>query len=200
MNEKYEGVRFSTFFIDEVEPEFNDELKLLMHWCSVFDKENLAPTFQNGSAGNLSFRISPDRNAFVITGTSIGIKYRLSADKFVSVWDVDLNKKIVYAEGFREPSSESMLHFAIYKKRPDVQAIFHGHCDEIINAEIYNNITTKNETPYGSIELINEVLKIIEKENFIIIRNHGFISLGSDIDEAGNRVLEELQKVRKNNF
>ena len=133
MSESYQGVKFSTFFIEEIAPENDQKLRQLITWCNEFQKQNLTPITNGTSSGNLSYRIQPGSNAFVITGTQLALNRRLSANDFVSVWDIDFNKQTVYAEGFCEPSSESMLHFAIYKLRPEVNAIFHGHCDALLN-------------------------------------------------------------------
>ena len=92
----------------------------------------------------------------------------------------------VYATGTRHPSSESMLHYAIYRQRPDVNAVFHGHCSELLQSATLLGITeTEKKEPYGTIELVNSVLKISEKDNFLIMKKHGFISLGNSIKEAG---------------
>jgi hypothetical protein len=145
MSEQYNGVKFSTFFIEEMAPENDPKLKQLMNWCNEFQKLNLTPISNGASSGNLSYRLQPGSNAFVITGTQLALNRRLSANNFVTVWDVDFTKKTVYAEGLCDPSSESMLHFAIYKMRPDINAIFHGHSEEMLN-------NPKPNTPINAID------------------------------------------------
>ncbi len=148
-----------------------------------------------GSYGNLSFRIKPGEDAFIITGSKIGLKNSASNDCFVKVNSVDLETGIVYAEGVREPSSESMLHFAIYQSRPDVNAIFHGHCPEILCYSKKSGITeTQEEKPYGTIDLVQQVLYILKNESFIIMKNHGFISLGKNMKKVGSQTLNILER------
>lgn len=48
---------------------------------------------------------------------------------------------------------------------------------------------TKKEEPYGSIELMREVIKVLNQENYILMKNHGFLSLGKTIEEAGKKAL-----------
>ena len=188
MSEQYQGVKFSTFFIEEIAPENDSKLKQLTGWCHEFQKLNLTPISKGSSSGNLSYRVQPGSNAFVITGTQLALSKRLSAADFVSVWDVDFAKKMVYAEGLCEPSSESMLHFAIYKLRPDVNAIFHGHSQELLDNPKPGTPITRNEAPYGTQELVSEVLQVLTNHNYILIKNHGFLSLGATMEEAGSRM------------
>ncbi|MDI6731624.1 MAG: class II aldolase/adducin family protein [Candidatus Margulisbacteria bacterium] len=145
--------------------------------------------------GNLSFRFKKGANAFIITAS--GIKSDFTLDSFVLVTSVNFKRRIVYAVGKRLPSSESMLHYAIYKKRKDVNAVFHGHSQAILDyAEKVNLPMTKNEKPYGSTALVNEVEKILKKIYFLIVKKHGFLSLGKNINQAGKMVLAIKKKCR----
>jgi len=192
MAEEYSGVKFRTI-LKEAEPPSDKRLDELRYWCKIFHDRNLTPPYPGGSYGNLSFRINPGGNSFIITGTSIGLKDQLDNGSFVKVTDCDLEKKIIYAEGQRCPSSESMLHFSIYNARPYVQAIFHGHAKEFLKAAKDINFTeTKTEEPYGSVELVNSVLAILGYQNFFIIKNHGFVSVGNSMKETGERCLALL--------
>jgi ribulose-5-phosphate 4-epimerase/fuculose-1-phosphate aldolase len=184
------GVKFATEFLSAVVPS-DGRLEELKTWCAEFHRRNFAPPYGEFSQGNLSFRIRPDEDAFIISGSQVGWKDRLTDDKFVTVHGCDLEKGIVSATGTRDPSSESMLHYAIYRARKDVQAVFHGHSREILKC--VNKLTlseTREKAPYGSIELVRSVLEVLGNANFILIRKHGFISLGETMKEAGERAIE----------
>ena len=192
MAEEYCGVKFKTILKD-AEPPSDSRLEELRYWCKIFHEKNLTPPYPGGSYGNLSFRIKPRENSFIITGTSIGLKENLGNDSFVKVTGCDLENKYIYAEGRRDPSSESMLHYSIYNVRPYVQAIFHGHAKEFLsNAHNLNCPETATVEPYGSIELVNSVLDILGFQNFFIIKNHGFVSLGNSMKETGERCIALL--------
>lgn len=192
MAEEYSGVKFRTILKD-AEPPSDSRMEELRYWCKTFHEKNLTPPYPGGSYGNLSFRIKTGENNFIITGTSIGLKDNLDDDCFVKVTGCDLEKKIIFAEGRRCPSSESMLHYSIYNARPYVQAIFHGHAKEFLsNANNLNCSETATVEPYGSIELVNSVLNILGYQNFFIIKNHGFVSLGNSMKETGERCLTLL--------
>ena len=194
MVEEYSGVKFRTI-LEEAEPPSDKRLDELRCWCNVFHEKNLTPPYPDGSYGNLSFRIKPGENTFIITGTSIGLKDNLDNNSFVKVTGCDLEKKIIYAEGQRYPSSESMLHYSIYNARPYIQAIFHGHAKEFLSAAKNLNFSkTATVEPYGSVELVNSVLDILGYQNFFIIKNHGFVSLGNSMKETGERCLALLNE------
>jgi ribulose-5-phosphate 4-epimerase/fuculose-1-phosphate aldolase len=195
MSENYQGIKYN---LELTEKKIsNYRIDDLIKWCKIFDEKKLAPPYEGGSYGNLSFRIKNFEMPFIITGTSIGLKSALTYDKFVKVNDFNFEKKTIFAEGLRKPSSESMLHFSIYKNRPEINAIFHGHSELILNnAQKLYIIETEKEEPYGSIELVNSVLKIIDyKKNFFILLNHGFFALGRNMHEAGNLTLKMLEKL-----
>jgi len=190
----YEGVKFETQFLNNQIPN-DPRIEDLKFWCTEFDRLKLAPPYDGGSYGNLSFRVSDNDPKFIITSSNIALKEAQANDYYVTVMSCDLINAVVYADGVREPSSESMLHYAIYRERSDVKAIFHGHCDSLLaNASKLGLIETKKESPAGTIQLVQSVLDIIKKHNFIILKNHGFISMGSSMEEAGRLAVEMLDK------
>lgn len=185
-------VKFKVEFLSDELPQ-DERIKQLSGWCFRFDESGLTPRL-NGtgrSLGNLSFRLEPDIPGFVITGSTLDSKGKLVHDDFVKVLDTCPGKMLVRAEGKRDPSSESMMHYEIYKCRKDAGAIFHGHDKEITANAVMLGIpeTGKEELP-GTAELMREVMKILGKNNFIIMKNHGFLSLGKSMDEAGNLALQ----------
>jgi S-methyl-5-thioribose-1-phosphate isomerase len=191
----YQGVKFKTVFENKLALS-DTRIEDLKYWCRIFHKKNLAPPYPGGSFGNLSFRIRNGENNFIITGSRIGLKNSLTNDSFVEVVNCDFENKIIYANGTREPSSESMLHFAIYKARPEINAIFHGHCAELLeNAGKLKIPTTFREESYGTMELVNSVLEIIDKNDMVMMKNHGFIALGKTVKETGEITLKYLEKI-----
>lgn len=189
------GVKFRVDFLSAAVPA-DARLEELKWWCAEFHRRNFAPPYGEFSQGNLSFRIRPGDNAFIITGSQVGWKDRITDDRFVTVHGCDMETGAVSASGTRDPSSESMLHFAIYRSRQDVQAVFHGHSREILRcvdrpADIPE---TAEKQPYGSIELARGVMDVMGNADFVILKKHGFISLGRSMDEAGRRAIEVHQR------
>ncbi|NPA68922.1 MAG: class II aldolase/adducin family protein, partial [Chlorobi bacterium] len=99
----------------------------------------------------------------------------------------------IIGKGKKQPSSESIMHYFIYDNNPEINAVFHGHSAEILQyAEKLRIPITEKEEPYGTIKAAKEVLKSLKKHNFIVMRNHGFVSCGKTAEEAGKNVLEVL--------
>lgn len=187
---------------NEVQPKFkiifdSDDLPdlpgidRLLYWCTEFHKTGLTPSYGKGTLGNLSFRVRPGSDEFVITASAAGSKDRLSKSDFVLVRSVDIENMVVHASGKRPPSSETMLHSAIYKERRDVNAVFHGHCAKILdNAGRFNIIVTAKVEDYGSRELVDSVTDILGNNSFLIMKGHGFLSLGNTTETAGKAAID----------
>lgn len=192
---QYKGTKFKTEFLSKKIPEDKRILKLI-YWCKLFHEKNLAPNHKTGSFGNLSFRIEQDQNRFIISSSGSDFNDILKNDNFVQVESCNFSKRIVYCHGNREPSSEAMLHYAIYQNRPEIYAIFHGHCEDILNsAEKMNIPITSKEEDYGTIKLVERVIEIIPDYNFLIMKNHGFLSLGKTLNATGEKTLNYLRKI-----
>ncbi len=190
----YQGIKFKTKIINKKIPKHSG-MEELKYWCREFHKFHLAPPYPGGSYGNLSFRVKKGEDSFIITGSKIGLKEKLTDACFVNVSSCNLKNETICISGVKEPSSESRIHFAIYHQRKDINAIFHGHCEKILsNARKLKIPETKKEELYGTTELVQRVLKILNNESFLIMKNHGFISLGKTMEEAGKLALEIYKK------
>ena len=190
---------FRTILRSSAVPEFA-RMEKLRGWCREFQLNGLTPFYElpdssSGTLGNLSFRVKEwSSHHFVITGTKLGPKDELTNDSFAEVIHCDDYAKFIYARGTREPSSEAFLHQRIYQSRPDVGAIFHGHCPIILDAAQALRIPqTSQEEPFGTLALARAVQYILGRENFVIMKNHGFIALGHDMDAAGKIAINVLE-------
>lgn len=193
---KYSGIKFK---VNYHKKEYSDDLRIdeLIYWCRIFHEQGLAPPYPGGSYGNLSFRVESEKLPFLITASRIGLKNDLDKHSFVLILNCDLSAKTVTVSGNREPSSETLLHYAIYKQRPEIGAVFHGHCSLLLEkAKELNLSITAEKAEYGTLELINTVLCCLEQENFLILKDHGFLSLGKDMQEAGELSLQHLKKCK----
>jgi len=184
-------IRFNTIFVSDKNPD-DKKMGVLVKWCERFQSLGLTPDFEGKCTGNLSFRL---KDGFVITASGLETKENLCGDSFVYVKDFDEQKSKVFVEGKRNPSSEAMMHFLIYQARDDVNAIFHGHNNSIlINAKQLGLPITENEQDYGSIELAKETLKVLGENNLVVLKNHGFVSVGKTMKEAGELALSVLER------
>jgi L-fuculose-phosphate aldolase len=193
MAEQYSGTKYETIFLLKENPQ-HPLIRELSDWCRIFDNKGLAPPYDGGSYGNLSFRV--DSDSFIITASQSSLADSVTDDRFVyvdSVWN-----GFVYVIGTRKASSEAQLHLEIYKKRKDVNAVFHGHCREVTeNACRLGIPVTGKFEPYGTSKLIEQVSAILGTNKYIEMRDHGFISMGKDMAEAGQLALEYQERCCK---
>ncbi len=187
MSEKYTGIKFSVKLLSG-----NKELekaKELLKWCNAFYKMGIASP-EGKIAGNISCRT---KRGFLITPSGQDFS-RLTEKELVEVIEVSEKNQTVKAIGEMKPSSEAFLHAGIYGARKDVNAILHGHNSIVTkHAKEFGLVETIKEQPYGTIELKNEVLKVLGKNKLVQMKNHGFIAMGSSLEEAG-RIAVALHK------
>jgi len=183
MEEQFSAVKFKTVFTSNAPPA-DDRIAELKYWCRIFHDRKLARPHKLGSFGNLSFRDSG--GSFIITGSGVRFGEQWVENPFVRVVSCNLDSSIVYAEGTRDPSSESLLHYSIYEARPEINAVFHGHSRLILEKAMDLGLTqTLSEEPYGSISLARSIVEVLDEKLFLVIKAHGFVSLGLTMNAAG---------------
>jgi len=166
----------------------------LRQWCRKFAELGLAPYQSGAFAGNMSIRSG---KGIIITTARANLG-DLKAGDFTLIIDADIDNNQITASGLKEPSSESLMHIVLYRARPHIKAQFHGHDDLVLKkAGKLGLPITKTEQPYGTVQLANEVLEALEDHTYVIIRNHGFVSLGRDMEEAGNQAIRYHNMARQ---
>ena len=186
-------IRFNTVFVSDKIPH-DTKLVELKKWSKTFQESGLTPEVQGNFTGNLSFR---SKEGFVITASGLKDKEDLEDVCFVYVKAYNEQDNTFFVEGQTKPSSESIMHHLIYKACMDVKAVFHGHKDTIIaHAKELGLPVTEKEYESGTVELAKEVLKVLGDNKLIVLRNHGFVSLGSTMKEAGKLALATLNQAK----
>jgi L-fuculose-phosphate aldolase len=190
MSEIYSGVKFKEVQIG-IDPLSHLFLPELIKWCTVFSEKAYAPPYPGGSSGNLSFRSISGENKFIITTSYTKLGVEMTERDFVEVVECIPEENTILYNGVKSPSSESFMHDYIYKNKPEINAVFHGHSDDIMNiARKKGYPQTLYEAPYGTLELAESIIDVIGNYTIIIIKNHGFVTIGKTLDEAGKNVLQ----------
>lgn len=188
------GVQFKTIFLKETLVK-DKKIDSLIKWGKEFGRLGMVPE----SKGNFSFRT---KNGFIITGTGT-LKWKLRVKDFVEV--VKLERKrgefVVFCNGKIIPSREALFHDEIYRLRPEINAIFHTHDGLVLEvADKLKIPCTSKEQIGGSYQLVQEIKKVLGKfkeVNYLVLKNHGIVSLGKTIAEAGRLVKLNHEKARK---
>jgi ribulose-5-phosphate 4-epimerase/fuculose-1-phosphate aldolase len=115
----------------------------------------------------------------------------LQPDDYCHVVGFEEHSTTFFSEGMSPPSSECFLHHALYQSLPHINAILHGHCSLLnIHAEALNIPVTEKFYDYGTPELAESALLLATPATpFFILKDHGFVALGEDIDSAGKLTL-----------
>ena len=172
-------------------PKFVSEFKLREQMCDI-GRRIWQKGFCAGNEGNHSFRMSP--NKFLCTPTGIS-KGNLTPDQLCVV-DGD-GKQLA---GKLKRTSEFLMHAAIYKARPDVNAVIHSHPPHatafaIAGVELPTCIhpeaevflgpvkTAKYVTP-GDTRLGESLMPFVKDSNTILMGNHGVVCFHADLEQT----------------
>lgn len=183
-------------------PEFKDKYEerkhTLEHMAGVFRVFGRRG-FGEGAAGHVSVRDPVDRNTFWIN--PLGLHFsQVKASDLVHVDEdcnilPDGNQVAINAAGFK-------IHSHLHKARPDVNAACHTHSTygkawsvfgkplEMLNQDVC--MFYKKHTVYesfGGVVLEDEegerLAKALGDNKAIILQNHGLLTVGETVDEAG---------------
>ena len=154
-----------------------------------------------GTAGNASVRLSSndawsntENAAFIVTPSSVQYESLQLDDLVVVNSDIEpLNDESI-------PSTESLLHHAIYRARPDVQAIMHTHStfatvagiagrpirpviDELV-VYVGGAVDVAEYGEPGSEELAEFAVVALAEKAACLLPHHGMCAVGSTASQA----------------
>lgn len=187
----YMGVKFQAIQCsDELPPEAADLYVLFKRTCDRLKTHHMTPA----NAGNSSIRHG-DGLLISASGSNLGC---LEKNELPFVEHCDLEAERVYYQGPIEPSSESIMHWLIYQNRPEARAIIHAHDEfatrpELLSGEVEES---EREEPYGTIELARMAIATFQRaERIIVLKNHGYVAIGSDLDRTCDLVVDTHLKL-----
>ena len=169
-----------------------------------FGLKMLAARLTSGTGGNLS--IFNRRDGLVVISPS-GMEYDEMKPADVPVTD----DRGATMDGARKPSSELGFHLALYRKRPDINAVVHTHSVyattmACLNWEIpavhYLVAYSGSKVPvapyatFGTPELAANVAESIGSHNAVLLANHGLVTVGPNLATAF-AVAEEIELVAR---
>ena len=148
--------------------------------------------FVASNDGNISVRLADDRILTTPTGVSKGF---MTPDMMVTT---DLaGQKIT---GDREPSSELLMHLAVYEHRPEIRSVVHAHpptatgfavagipLDRAVLAEVVTTLGSIPIADYGTpstSELADAVREHIKVHDGLLLANHGAVTVAHELFPA----------------
>jgi L-fuculose-phosphate aldolase len=168
-----------------------NEQKLKEYMCEI-GRRVYAKGFAAANDGNITVRLN--EREVLCTPTMISKGFMKPED----ICKIDYEGKQL--AGIKKRTSEALLHLAIYKARPDVNAVVHCHpphatafavAQEPIPKCVLPEVEVflgevpiaRYETPGGQV-FADSVLPVIKASNTIILANHGTVTFGPDLEKA----------------
>ncbi|MBN2227639.1 MAG: class II aldolase/adducin family protein [candidate division Zixibacteria bacterium] len=163
---------------------------------AVFGRRLYEKGLVNATDGNLSCRLDDGTIAITASGTTLGY---LETTDFVS-----LSPDGVVLAGTKKPSSEFLMHLAVYRERPDVRACCHAHPPYATASAVTGNglpsgilpeivlfvgdIPLTEYAPPGTDAVPKALLPFLADHQAFLLRSHGVLTVGADIEQAYNRM------------
>ena len=145
--------------------------------------------FVASNDGNISVRLDADRLLTTPTGVSKGF---MTPAMMVTT---DLTGRKL--TGDREPSSEILMHLAVYEHRPEIKAVVHAHpptatgfavagipLDRAVLAEVVTTLGSIPIADYGTpstSELADAVRQYIRVHDGLLLANHGALTVANEL-------------------
>jgi len=162
-----------------------------------------------GASGNVSRRVEGPDGAPLVAITPSRVPYdRLTADDILVI---DFEGDPVDGKGV--PSSETLVHLAVYRARADVGAAIHTHSiyasalavagleippllDEQVVA-LGGSVPVAEYARSASQELADMACAALGEGNAVLLRNHGVLGVGAGLEEAASvcELVERLARV-----
>lgn len=149
-----------------------------------------------GTSGNVSVRLPPEGGRMLLAIKPTQVPYsRLKPEDIVVI---DSEGEPI--EGELLPSSETPIHVAVYRARPDVRAVVHTHSifasvcavagleiPPVIDEMVFfigGSVRVADYGFPGTEELAEKVVKALGDRNAALVRNHGVVGVGRSLEAA----------------
>jgi L-fuculose-phosphate aldolase len=155
-----------------------------------------------GTEGNVSVRVAADRLWITPTGSHKGL---LHPEELLLI---DLDGSVQVGKG--KPSSETPMHLALYRYRPDIRAVVHAHpplataltvagysLDTSLLPEAVVGLGEVPTIPYQmptTSQFAQEVGETMRHTSAALLENHGSVAIGATLQAAFN-TMETVERV-----
>jgi L-fuculose-phosphate aldolase len=164
----------------------------------IFFEKGYSPS---KDGGDLSIKDAENNLVYICPKPGRNVKITnwgvIRADDIVVI---DMDGNIIASDNHILPTIEYKMHLAIYKSRPEINAIIHAHAANsgvfaiagldipILTAEMYQiggSVVCAEFGKAGSDDLAEKMIKALGKDKRgALLKNHGTVALGTDMADA----------------
>jgi L-fuculose-phosphate aldolase len=157
-------------------------------------KELVRLGLTTGTSGNVSVRV-PGSSQVVVSPSSVRYETMLVGD--VCTVDLDSGDQV---DGDRNPTTELLMHLAVYRARPDAGAVIHAHTlhttalsllgkgiPPIMDEQVQllgGEVALCPHMLPGSEALACTVVEHLGDRRAVILAHHGMLACGRDVQQA----------------
>lgn len=158
-------------------------------YCRKLGASGLTP----GTSGNISI-FSPEEKMMAVSPSNMAYETITAEDVVL----MDLDSRVT--AGRRRPSTEFEMHLACYRRRSDIGAVVHTHAPQATTLAVLgwdlpaihymlgcSGSSLIRCAPYrlfGTPELAEEAVNCMGNGYACLLRNHGTLAAGTDIEHA----------------
>jgi ribulose-5-phosphate 4-epimerase/fuculose-1-phosphate aldolase len=148
-------------------------------------------------AGSISTTFA---NGFIITTSNVNVNLaKISETEITEILEYDPVRNNVIAKGKKDPCVEISLHWFIYRGFNNIGAIIHVRntefAEKLMDLKLDEVPVTPFKIKFITSELAMEVLKVIKGHNSVILLDNGILTIGRDLDDALDKIVEISKKV-----
>ena len=184
----------------------NTDIAELNGWRSILYQlkliGQLAEKYDGLGFGNISRRLVPGQDKFLISGTQTGHLPKLSLADYALILSASPENNRIESSGLSRPSSESLTHAAIYLQDSAVQAVIHVHSPALWhNTQCLELPYIAADIPYGTPQMAHAVQELFISGRLLALQifsmlghEDGIVAFGASLSAAAMQLLTQLAK------
>lgn len=184
------------------------DIRELNAWRSIFYQLKLiggiAEKYDGLGFGNLSRRLVPGKDEFIITGSQTGHLAVLGKEHYAIVRAASPEENSIQSLGSIRPSSEALTHAGVYRLDAGIQAVIHVHSPELWqNTDRLRLPSIPADIPYGTPEMARAVQALFDSGGLrdlplfsMLGHEDGLVAFGSTLADAAVLLITMLARAR----
>lgn len=154
--------------------------------------------------GNISRRLVPGSEQFVISGTQTGHLPSLKSQHYALIQAASTQHNSIQSIGLCAPSSEALTHACVYQQDPAIEAVIHVHSPELWHQTLALRLPhTEADIPYGTPEMAQAVRNLFASGQLdylhlfsMLGHEDGVVAFGSSLTAAATLLIAQLVKAQ----